>query len=305
MSCSNKYQFYIGLLLGIVLSFSTKAQKTIVYDIATETESKLVFLFNTSLQLDSAPIFNKKKRALTADEAYQTEYYHNDSRFIPLFEADGSALLIDTGGYLFTRDNDNFEAKPKPLNINIDTLGAGKKNLIIEVSSRDLENLKIFVIPYTKYYLSSGDPNVKSQLSLKLEEIIYGAKNKVPPRLLDLWKEQVSFVPADRKVLYNFSVVLPPSMAHREGNKILMIYDLSHQVVAIFPDLNKTENILYRENIISKTYIYKLYFNEEEVKKGFIHFLSPEDEEKKRLELENPKPNPDQESEPEGEKKED
>lgn len=301
MISNNKYLAYIALFLGIAVSISAYAQKTIVYDVATDTENKLVILFNTSLQLDSAPIFNKRKKALTDDEAFKTEYYHIDTRFITLFETDGSALLIDTGGNFFIQDIDSFEAKPKPLRINVDTIGAGKKNIIIEASSRDLENLKVFVIPYDKYYLSSGEPTVKTQLSFKLEEIIYGAKNKVPPRLLDLWHEKVSFVPANRKVLYNFSVVIPPSMANREGKKILMVYDLSNQVVAIFPDLNKEVNVLRRENIISKTYIYKLYFNDEEVKKGLIHFLSPEDEEKKRLESQEQETKPEPKTEEEKE----
>lgn len=303
MTSIKKYKSYAAIVLSLLLCFTAQGQKTIVFDIATETENKLILLFNTSLQLDSTPIFNHKKRALTEDEAYKTEFYHSDTRFFTLFEADGSALLIDTGGNLFTQDIDNFEAKPKPLYINIDTLGSGKKNLILETSSKDLENLKIFVIPYTKYYLSNGDPKVQTQLSLKLEEIIYGAKNKVPPRLLDAWKEQVSFIPENRKILYNFSIILPPSMANRKGKKTLMVYDLANQVVAIFPHLDKTNNILLRENIITKTYIYKLYFNEEEVKKGFLHFLSPEDE-KKKNEAENTPPHTAPETKEE-EKKED
>lgn len=284
----HKHKIWV-LLLSITITLNLKAQKTIVYDIATNTENKKVLLFNTSLQLDSAPIFTKSKRVLTEDEAYKTEFYHADTRFFTLFEADGSALLIDTGGGLFLQDIDNFDAKPKSIYLNIDTLGAGKKNIVIEVSNQDLENLKIFVTPYTQYYLSSGEPKVKTQIALKLEEIIYGAKNKVPPRLLDLWNEKVTFDPANRKVLYNFKVLLPPSMVQREGKRTLMVYDLSHQVVAIFPNLDKEINILTRDNIITKTYIYKLYFNDEEVKKGFLHFLSPEDEQKKN-EAENTPP---------------
>lgn len=303
MNDKHKYQKYFTVVLIFLIHLSTNAQKSIVYDIATSIDNKQLLLFNTTFALDSALIKRKNGRALTVDEAYATEFYHSDIRFFTLFEADGSALLIDTGGNLFTQDIENFDAKPKALHINIDTLGIGKKNIIIEASSVDLENLKVFVIPYSKYIYKEGEPSARTQLSLKLEEIIYGAKNKVPPRLLDLWKEQVGFEPANRKVLYNFSVLLPASMANREGEKILMLYDLSNQVVAIFPDLDKTQNTLRRENIISKTYIYKLYFNDEEVKKGLIHFLSPEDEEKKRLESE--KPAPKAEPEPDGENKED
>ncbi len=290
MRAKKLYIIHKLLLVAIVLfCFESKAQKTIAFDIATSTDSKQILLFNTSLHLDSAPIYTTKKRKLSVDEAYASEYYHNEIQFFQLFEADGSALLIDTGGYLYLQDNENIEAKPKPLYINIDTLGLGRKNLIIETSSKDLENLKLFVIPYAKYTFKGGEPNVKSQLSLRLEEIIYGAKNKVPPRLLDLWNEQVKFIPENRKILYNFSIILPPSMVYRKGEKTLMVYDLANQVVAIFPNLDKDVNVLRRENIMTKTYIYKLYFNEEEVKKGFLHFLSPEDEQKKK-EAENAPP---------------
>lgn len=283
------------LLVSLLQCVALNAQRTISFDITTDYDSKQVLLFNTNLYADSAPLVNKAKRKLTEDEAFASEYSHSDMRFFTLFEADGSALLIDTGGYFYIIDNDNVNAKEKPLYINIDTIGAGKKNIIIEASSRDLVNLKIFVTPYANYRVSDAEPKVRTQLSLKLEEIIYGAKNKVPPRLLDMWNEQVSFTPTNRKILYNFSVILPSSMANREGKKTLMVYDLANQVVAIFPDLNKEINTLRRENIMTKTYIYKLYFNEEEVKKGFLHFLSPEDEQKKK-EAENthspPEPEP-------------
>lgn len=276
--------YYLFIVLGMLQSTAVVAQNTIVYDIATDSESKQIFLFNTTLKSDSAPIFNKANKQLTEYDAYVSDNFHIDIRFFTLFEADGSALLIDTGGNFFTLDNENIEAKPKPLYINIDTLGAGKKNIVIETSSNDLENLKVFVIPYAKYRLAAGEPKVKTQMSFRIEEIIYGAKNKVPPRLLDIWKEEVSFVPENRKVLYNFSVILPQSMVNRSGERTLMVYDLANQVVAIYPHLNKKNNVLYRENIMTKTYIYKLYFNDEEVKKGFLHFLSPEDEQKKNEE---------------------
>jgi len=300
----HKYIYYIPLIvISLIHCVAINAQRTIIYDVATAFTSKQVLLFNTNLYADSTPLINKAGKKLTEDEAIASEYEHSEMRFFTLFEADGSALLIDTGGYFYSIDNDDINAKAKPLHINIDTIGAGKKNIIIETSSQDLVHLKIFVIPYVNYKLSGGNPKVKTQLSLKLEEVIYGAKNKVPPRLLDEWNEQVGFIPENRKILYSFSVIFPPSMANRKGKKTLMVYDLSRQVVAIFSNLDKPKNTLHRENIMSKTYIYKLYFNDEEVKSGLLHFLSPEDE-GKRKEAENAPP-PTTEPENQEEKEED
>lgn len=288
------------LVIGVLQSVAVQAQNTIAYDISTSTDYKRVFLFNTQLRADSAPIFNKAGRKLSEEEAFAMDNPHADYRFVTLFESDGSALLLDTGGNLFLQNVEDFEAKPKPLHINIDTLGVKTENVIIETSSNDLENLKLFVIPYSKYKVSNGEPAVKTQMSLRLEEIIYGAKGKVPPRLLDMWREQIKFIPENRKILYDFTLVLPESMVYREGTITMMIYDLSYQVVAIFPDLQKAVNVIRRDNILTNTYVYKIFFNEEEVKKGLIHFLSPEDEKKKQEEL-NQQNKPKPETPPSGE----
>ncbi len=288
------------VLIGIILCIRLHGQQTISYDITTATDYKKVFLFNTLLASDSAKLKNKAGRTLPDENVYALEFSHIINTEFILFETNGSALVIDTGGNFFMRNLENFDAKPIPLHINIDTLGLGIENLIIECSNRDLENLVVYVVPYSKYRLANTEPAVNTKLSFRLEEIIYGAKGKVPPRLIDLWREQIKFDPENRKVLYDFKVIVPKDMLKR-GTVSLMIYDLSYQVVAIFPELKNPINTITRDNIITNTYVYKIFINgDEEVKKGLIHFLSPEDEEKKQKaleELQNP-PTP-QENSPE------
>lgn len=274
------------VLIGTIFCTRLHGQQTISYDITTATDFKKVFLFNTQLPADSAKLKNKAGRPLPDDNVYALEFSHIINTEFILFEADGSALIIDTGGNFLMRNLENFDAKPIPLHINIDTLGLGRKNLIIECSNRDLENLVVYAVPYSKYRLANAEPAVNTKLSFRLEEIIYGAKGKIPPRLIDLWREQIKFDPENRKILYDFKVILPKDMLKR-GTVSLMIYDLTYQVVAIFPELKKPINTIKRDNIITNTYVYKIFINgDEEVKKGLIHFLSPEDEEKKQKALE-------------------
>lgn len=270
----------------LLFCFALKAQQTIAFDITTTTDFKKAFLFNTTRLADSTKLLNKAGKKLPDDWVYALEFPHIINNEIILFEADGSALLIDSGGNFMMRDMEKVDAKAIPLHINIDTLGLGKKDLMIECSNRDLENLVIYVQPFSQYKVAGSEPTVKSKFTFRLEEIIYGAKGKIPPRLIDLWREQVKIEPENRKVLYEFSVIVPKDMLKR-GTVSLMIYDLSYQVVAIFPELKKTVNVIKRDNIITNTYVYKIFINgDEEVKKGLIHFLSPEDEEKKQKELE-------------------
>lgn len=277
---------FLLVLVGIILCTRLHGQQTIAYDVTTATDYKKVFLFNTLLATDSAKLKNKAGRPLSDDNVYALEFSHIINTEFILFETDGSALVIDTGGNFLLRNMENFDAKPIPLHINIDTLGLGKKNLIIECSNRDLENLVVYVVPYSKYRLANIEPAVTTKLTFRLEEIIYGAKGKVPPRLIDLWREQIKFDPENRKIMYEFKLILPKDMLKR-GTVSLMIYDLTYQVVAIFPELKLPVNNIKRDNIITNTYVYKIFINgDEEVKKGLIHFLSPEDEEKKQKALE-------------------
>ena len=225
---------FLLVLVGIILCTRLHGQQTIAYDVTTATDYKKVFLFNTLLATDSAKLKNKAGRPLSDDNVYALEFSHIINTEFILFETDGSALVIDTGGNFLLRNMENFDAKPIPLHINIDTLGLGKKNLIIECSNRDLENLVLYVVPYSKYRLANIEPAVTTKLTFRLEEIIYGAKGKVPPRLIDLWREQIKFDPENRKIMYEFKVILPKDMLKR-GTVSLMIYDLTYQVVAIFP----------------------------------------------------------------------
>jgi hypothetical protein len=295
--CLNHIKIFV-ITAMILQGHSAFAQKTIAFDISTQNDNKRVFLFNTRLKTDSVHLKNKAGKNLPADNVFPADYPHKYAPEIILFEADGSVLFIDTGGNFYMRDVENIDAKPISLKINIDTLGLGKKNLVIECSNRDLENLEVFVVPFDKYRVASAMPQVTTKLSFRLEEIIYGAKGKTPPRLLDLWKDQIQFNPEDRKILYDFQLILPIDMVKR-GKTTLIIYDLSYQVVAIYPDLTKTVNVITRDNIISATYVYKIFMNgKEEVKKGLIHYLSPEDEQKKQ-ELLNPPPPPETDENPE------
>lgn len=261
--------------------FAANAQQTISFDITTASDNKRIFLFNTQLPGDSVVFKNKQGKKLPAESVIPSEFSHLLAPEIILFESDGSMLYIDSGGNFFIRDVENPDAKPVSLKTNLDTLKLGKKNLVIECSSRDLENLEVFVVPFEKYAVSNAVPQVNTKLTFRLEDIIYGAKGVTPPRLLDLWKEQITFDPADRKVMYDYKLILPKEMVKR-GKVTLIIYDLSYQVVAIYPDLVKPVNVIKRDNIISATYVYKVFMNgKEEVKKGLIHYLSPEDEQKK------------------------
>jgi hypothetical protein len=285
----NHIKTFVITAMILLQGHSAFAQQTIAFDISTQNDNKRVFLFNTRQQVDSVHLKNKAGKNLPADNVFPADYPHKYAPEIILFEADGSVLYIDTGGNFYMRDVENFEAKPISLKINIDTLGLGKKNLMIECSNRDLENLEVFVVPFDKYRVASTTPQVTTKINFRLEEIIYGAKGKTPPRLLDLWKEQIQFNPADRKILYDYQLILPFDMVKR-GKVTLIVYDLSYQVVAIYPDMTKTVNTITRDNIISATYVYKIFMNgKEEVKKGLIHYLSPEDEQKKQ-ELLNPPP---------------
>lgn len=259
----------------------SNAQKTIAVDINNSDYSKRFFLYNTKYITDSIYWKNSAGKNIPRDEIYAADLRHNLVEEIVLFETDGSLLCIDTGGNFYMRDGTNPDSKPVYLKTNIDELGLGHKNIILECSNADLENLYVYAIPYASYKVSAKEPSVPTKLTVRLEDLIYGAKGKTPPRLLSLWEEEIKIDPEDRKILYEFRVYLPKEMIVR-GKATMMIYDLSHQVVAIYPNLNKLVNVVRRENIMSATYVYKIFFGEEEVKKGLIHYLSPENEAKEK-----------------------
>lgn len=281
----NGFLSHIKILLIVIpglFSFITAhGQHSLTIDISPPGSYKRVLMFNTRLRADSLKLQNATGKQIPKDYVFAAPLFHKNTPEFSLYETGGSALVMDTGGNLYMRDLENPDAKPIPLKMNIDTVGLGKKDIMIECSDRDPLNLVIYVFPASQYKVTDLEPKVTTKITIRLEELIYGAKGKVPPRLLDLWKDQVRIDPDNRRVLYDFTLILPKDMVKR-GEVTLMIYDLSNQVVAIYPNLKKTENVIKRDNIMTNTYIYKVYLNgTEEVKKGLIHYLSPENEEKK------------------------
>lgn len=267
--------------MAICLQSIAVGQTSFAIDIAPPGSYKRIVLFNTKIKPDSLKLLNANGKPLPKQYIATTELPHIEHPEFVLFEEDGSALIIDTGGNLFMRNTENEKALPISLKTNIDSLGLGLKNLIIECSTRDMENLVIYVCPAAKFKVQSTEPTITTKFVFKLDDILYGAKGKVSPKMVAAWQNQVQINPEDRKVMYDYKLILPRDMIKR-GQVTLMIYDLSHQVVAIYPDLKKTENIIKRDNIMTNTYIYRVFFNgETEVKKGLIHYLSPENEKKK------------------------
>lgn len=282
----------LGLLIHIkILAIATLAmlqpvpspgQQTIAFDINTPNTYKRLFLFNTQLIADSVELKNTSGKRLPAEYITPMEYVHAYAPEIILFEAGGSIFYIDTAGDFYLRDSERPDNKPVSMGFNVDTFNLGNKDIIFECVEKDAgENLVVYAIPLSKYKVAATEPQVSTKLTFNIEEIIYTAKGKVPPRLLAKWKDEISFNPENRKIMYEFSVNMPRDMVRR-GNVTLMIYDLSNQVVAIYPNIKKPVTLLKRENIMSATYIYKVFFNgDEEVKKGLIHFMTPDEEERK------------------------
>ena len=61
------------------------------------------------------------------------------------------------------------------------------------------------------------------------------------------------------------------------GTFSLYIYDLKGNILRMYTNLDKEENILFRENFMSGTYRYAIYFDNGkiEIKKGMINFIEP------------------------------
>lgn len=281
------YSKILFFLLAICLQGIAIGQTSFAIDISPPGSYKRVVLFNTKTKTDSIKLLNTNGKPLPKQYVVAIPMHHVEYPEITLFEEEGSALVIDTGGNLLMRNMENDKALPVPLKINIDSLGLGVKNLVIECCTSDMENLVLYVSPASQYKVQSTEPTLKTKFVFKLDEILYGAKGKASPKMVAAWQSQIQINPEDRKVLYDYKLLLPKDMIKR-GQVTLMIYDMSHQVVAIYPDLKKTENIIKRDNIMTNTYIYRVFFNGEvEIKKGLIHYLSPENEKKKLEEQSN------------------
>ncbi|HYG15959.1 MAG TPA: hypothetical protein VEC12_09420 [Bacteroidia bacterium] len=268
-------------ILAMLQPVPSAGQQTIAFDINTPNTYKRLFLFNTQLPADSVELKNTAGKSLPSEYITPMEYAHVYAPEIILFEAEGSLFCIDTAGNFYLRDTEKPDSKPVSLGICIDTLNLGMKDIILECSEKDMENLVVYAVPLSKYKVAGTEPQVSTKLTFNIEEIVYTAKGKVPPTLLASWKDKITFDPENRKVMYEFKINMPRDMVRR-GSVTLIIYDLSNQVVAIYPDIKKTTTALKRENIMSATYIYKVFFNgDEEVKKGLIHFMSPDEDERK------------------------
>jgi|GEM_PF-2314488 len=205
---------------------------------------------------------------------YQQDYTGFD---VLLYDRSGVAIFMDTLGNLFSKDNYKIDSKPFYLQIHINQLLKDRKDMVLEADDSDYDSLILRAIPLKDYRLGRVNKKGATQIAIYYDNFTYPAKGELSPAVLNKLYDGIKMIPKDGKVEDKLTIIIPISEVNVPGSFSLYIYDLRGNILRMYTNLNQEENIIYRENLISGTYRYIIYFDSGkiEIKKGMLNFKEP------------------------------
>lgn len=193
---------------------------------------------------------------------------------IMLYEKGGVGIYMDSSGALYSKNNYALAPIPYALNLNIDQVLKGRKDMVVETDDSDYDSLVIRAVPLSEYRLGRVNKKGATQIALYYDNFIYPAMGELSPVILNKLQDGIKIFPEDGKVEDKITIYIPMEIVNVPGSFSLYIYDLSGNVLRMFTDLDQNENVLHRDNLMSGTYRYAIYFGpgKVEVKKGMLNF---------------------------------
>ena len=267
----------IAIVLLWILSFNAKGQiKVLHFESYYNDFDHRAVMVNQTVTCDSLGMLDYNGRKPHADAliCYEAEYLESD---LMLYEKNGVSIYVDSSGELYSKDNYGLSAKPFYLNINLRQLHLDKENIIIEADDNDYDSLVLRGIALKDYRLGRSNKKAVSKVTLYYDNFTYPAKGELSPNQLNALYDGIRFIPEDGKVEDKLVVIIPVDVINVPGTFSLYIYDLKGNILRMETNLTKAENIIYRENFMSGTYRYAIFFGPQrtEIKKGMLHFKEP------------------------------
>lgn len=233
-------------------------------------------VFNSNLSCDSLELldYRGKKPDPEMLVCYTTEYAESD---LMLYEKNGVSIYADSNGNLYSKDNYGITSQPYYLNITLKQLHKGRENIVIEADDYDYDSLVLRAIPLKDYRLGRVNSKTISRVAIYYDNFTYPAKGELSPTLLNQLYDGVKMIPEDGKVEDKLTIIIPVDLVNVPGTFSLYIYDLKGNILRMETGLNQKENIIFRENFMSGTYRYAIFFGPQrtEIKKGMLHFKEP------------------------------
>lgn len=233
------------------------------------------YLFNTNYTCDS---LNLKTAAGKKPEAEALICYVNENKDgvdLSIYDKGGVSILIDSTGRLYSRDM-MTQGAPYWLNITLEDILKGRKNMVLEVDDYDYDSLVIRATPLEKYKLGQVNKKFATKVAIFYDDFTYPAKGEIAPAVLNQLYDGVKILPEDGKVMDKFTLLLPVDKVSIPGTWSFYIYDLGGNILKMYTNLTSAEVTIQRENITTGTYKYAVFFNRDlEIKKGMIYFKEP------------------------------
>ncbi|TNE79968.1 MAG: hypothetical protein EP332_09455 [Bacteroidetes bacterium] len=233
------------------------------------------FLFNTNYTCDSLNLKTVSGKKPDADALICYVNENQDGVNLTIYDKNGVSILVDSSGKLYSQDVMS-QGAPYWLNIHLDDLLKGRKNMVLEVDDYDYDSLVIRATPLDKYKLGQENKKFATKVSVFYDDFTYPAKGEISPAVMNELYYGVQILPEDGKVTDKFTLILPVSKVPIPGTWSLYIYDLGGNILKMYTNLSSAEVTIHRENITTGTYKYAVYFNRTmEIKKGMIYFKEP------------------------------
>ncbi|MBI1221669.1 MAG: hypothetical protein GC180_03610 [Bacteroidetes bacterium] len=276
----NRPHSWIRLILSVPLwgfFFLSSAQLRVIHfeGYINDIDHRAV-VFNPKGNCDSLHLKLANGRSPDPDAlvCYEQVYDEND---LMLYEKNGVAIYVDSAGQLYSKDNYGLLAKPYYLNISLKELTKGKDNIIVEADDYDYDSLVLRAIPTMDYRLGKKNTKSISRVAIYYDNFTYPAKGELSPTLLNELYDGIKMIPEDGKVEDKLTIIIPVDRVNVPGTFSLYIYDLKGNILRMETGLKSRENFIYRENLMSGTYRYAIFFGPQrtEIKKGMFHFIEP------------------------------
>lgn len=233
-------------------------------------------IFNTSLSCDSLGLKDWSGRNPEPDAlvCYSSVYSGND---LVLYDYSGVSVMMDSTGRLYSKDQFNPKATPYYLNVHIDQLLKGRRDILVEADGSASDSLVLRAVPLKDYRLGRVNKTGSNHIAIFYDHFTYPAKGELSPEDMNELLDGIQMIPEDGKVEDKLVLIIPIDKVDVPGTFSLYIFDLKGNILRMYTNLDKVENILYRENFMSGTYKYAIYFDNGkiEIKKGMLNFIEP------------------------------
>ncbi len=235
------------------------------------------FLFNSDKPCDSLNFRDYTGKEMGQDEVICYTQEYDGVTPLQLYDRNGVAVFVDSLGNLYSFDSYNPQAKPFYLNINLRQLIRGRQNIVLECDDRDYDSLVIWAIPFENYRLGRENRKGANKVAIYYDNFVYPAKGELSPTSISKLQQGFRMIPEDGKVEDKLTLLIPVQEVGVPGSFSLYIYDLKGNILRMYTRITEEETIIYRENFMSGTYRYAVFFDpgRVEIRKGLLHFIEP------------------------------